>query len=305
MSNNGFNATRWTKYEGIVDGFPKISVFIPDEGNIINKPIEKYSEYYFKNDNKDEIFYTKYDRTEISVENKIFYRLKEEWDEEYLKTILAWKAGKINHSQSSESNIVYAEGWKVNQTIKMRSQDPVSADGFKSITDAIIGVRNTYNNSETKEKANEAWESLINLANGREPYNGLEKYMKGIGTVYLLTLFHFITEGEYPIYDRFAMASLVAWKLHQLKNGIKIPRGSIINVGSLPEKKDAGNLMKENSMYKKYIGLLNEFCSSIYGEGNEEKWKFRIEDGKIKNYDDARNVDRALWVYGHFFDVRQ
>ena len=78
-----------------------------------------------------------------------------------------------------------------------------------------------------------------------------------------------------------------------------MPRGSIINVGSLSNKDsdEAKNLLEDGSIYMQYIKFLNEFYNV--------EWKLSIEGGKIINYDEARNIDRALWVYGHFFDVRQ
>ena len=117
----------------------------------------------------------------------------------------------------------------------------------------------------------------------------------GLGTVYLLTLLYYITAGECPIYDHFAMGALVSFELSE--KYVFIP-GSIIRLKSLPTKEidSDGNfknskkiksvLTEENSVYREYCGLLQKYFS--------EDWRDNIYD-----------IDKALWVYGHFFKVRQ
>ena len=153
---------------------------------------------------------------------------------------------------------------------------------FKKVLDGINNIREIYYKDKN---INTAWLNLLDLADSKD--SDIKKAMRGIGTVYLLTLLYFITGGATPIYDRFAMAALLVWKL---RDSITIPENSIIRVEALPDKKDdkVRNILKEG-LYSKYIELLSDFCGMVYGD--KDKWK------------DDRNVDRALWVYGHFFEV--
>lgn len=96
----------------------------------------------------------------------------------------------------------------------------------------------------------------------------------GIGTVYLITLLYFISRGAYPIYDRFAMMSVQA-----ILNNKK--PGDLVIVKELPDKSlSTFNHVFEERM-KPFIANLNE----IFGE----------------KYKENRDIDRALWVYGHCF----
>ncbi len=77
-----------------------------------------------------------------------------------------------------------------------------------------------------------AWNRLLDLANDKR----YKEIMKGIASVYLVTLLHFITDGEYPIYDRFAMASLAVWKLKKIYSELTVTDETIIRGCSLPSK---------------------------------------------------------------------
>lgn len=101
---------------------------------------------------------------------------------------------------------------------------------------------------------------------------------QGIGAVYLITLLYFVTNHQYPgkcpIYDRFAMSALLA-----IKNNKKI--SDDVKCGELSDKniKNFPKLVGEKM--KQYIGLIDD----IFGE----------------EYNANRDIDRALWVYGHLF----
>lgn len=95
---------------------------------------------------------------------------------------------------------------------------------------------------------------------------------KYIGTVYLITLLFFISKGKYPIYDRFALRALKA-----ISNDLK--PGSIIKDEELPDK---------NS--KKF--------ASVFNDGMNPYIKL-LKDNFGNQYQRKRNIDQALWVYGH------
>ena len=113
---------------------------------------------------------------------------------------------------------------------------------------------------------------------------GTKNEVRGIGSVYLITMLYFVSGGEYPIYDQFAAMALDA-----IKNGKK--PGSTIQIKDLPDKKSKSflNLLDNpNSVYSSYIKNLEELSELFYGN----------KDG----YQNDRRLDRALWVYGHLFN---
>lgn len=96
----------------------------------------------------------------------------------------------------------------------------------------------------------------------------------GIGPVYAITMLYFITQGEYPIYDRFAKMALSAI-LKPAKPG------ELIQYTELPDKSRKTFL----DIMKKEMDVYQEQIKSAFG----------------KRYWENRNIDRALWAYGHLF----
>ncbi|MCR5755723.1 MAG: hypothetical protein K6G30_13040 [Acetatifactor sp.] len=94
-----------------------------------------------------------------------------------------------------------------------------------------------------------------------------KKELKYVGTVYLITVLFFLSNKEYPIYDFFAHRAIKA--LYLGKKTVEV------FVGAAPDKNE---LDKVFAMYKEYLFLLKQ----VFGE-----------------YSIERNLDRALWVYGH------
>ena len=87
------------------------------------------------------------------------------------------------------------------------------------------------------------------------------------GSVYILTLMFFLSGGKLPIYDKYAHTAVKALFLTENPKDVF--------VGEAPDKNDVDKVL---GMYKEYRLLLREvFC------------KENIE----------REVDQALWVYGH------
>lgn len=97
---------------------------------------------------------------------------------------------------------------------------------------------------------------------------------EGIGTVYFITLLYFISLSEYPIYDQFAKKAIDA-----IKTGTK--PNITISYKELPDR--------NNSDFSKVGETLKTFKNDI-------KEIFGYE-----NYKASRDIDRALWVYGHLF----
>ncbi len=194
--------------------------------------------------------------------------------------ILAWKAGKIDIKKSKETKrIEYVDKWNEGVSFQIQDYPVVTWEKYELVAKDIITIWSNYRNDND---ASSAWEALVELA--IDTHKGA---MKGIGPVILVTLLFFITKGDYPIYDRFAMSSLIVWKLNQ--QGINIPTGTIISGCGLPSKEKPEELkaLLNSGKYVDYIQLLKQLCSKEYK--NEDNWK------------NERAVDQALYVYGHFY----
>ena len=257
----------------------------------------RYHKSYFKDEDVEDIIQPEgIEKTRRWVEKKIYEDCKKkDWKAVDIFRILAWKTGKINYNKVPKNEPkdifdFYDKNWEESGkddcfiSFQIPYQQKVEWSEFEPVAKEIIDIRRIY--CKNKD-AQEAWKKLLALSND-EKYKNI---MRGIGTVYLITLFHFITDCEYPIFDRFALASLVAWKLKNVgKDNVKITDETIVRGCSLPSKDTAAAQNILNSgIYKDYIYLLKEFCKEKYD--NENEWK------------NNRDVDRALWVFGHFFNV--
>ncbi len=112
-----------------------------------------------------------------------------------------------------------------------------------------------------------------NYQSGATPDNTIKqiaestkKYNIPLGPVYILTILYFITKKEYPIFDRFAYTAVKA-----IYAGVKPKDIWYEN----PSSKSAENVIKVINEYK-------WFLKQVFGFSQI-----------------PRNIDRALWVYGH------
>lgn len=96
----------------------------------------------------------------------------------------------------------------------------------------------------------------------------------GIGSVYAITLLHFASCGEWPIYDKFAHLALLA-----IDQEREFP--SIITDSELG-KSFHSNAKRTFDDYMQYKNLLHTYFGDAYKKD--------------------RNIDRALWAYGHLFN---
>ena len=97
----------------------------------------------------------------------------------------------------------------------------------------------------------------------------------GIGTTYMVTLLYFIKKGQYPIYDQFADRAVTA-----IREGV-VPCTQLIDPIDLPSRKE--------NRFDRTIEILQQYVRCI-------ECIFGLD------YYDSRKYDRALWVYGHFFN---
>ena len=175
--------------------------------------------------------------------------------------IMAWKVGKIRHADSDAAS-------EIRYASNWKNAETGIVRNYRyrlNMTDFAQYI--VSNIGYLEELAlTDPQRVLNNLVNAPAP--------KGIGTVYLITLLYFISRGKWPIYDRFAMMALTA-----ITEGKK--PGEAVCYLELPDK----NSENFNSVM--------DICKQTYIK--------QLEDIFGKDYNKTRNVDRALWVYGHRF----
>ncbi len=130
----------------------------------------------------------------------------------------------------------------------------------------------TINIEEVKEMASEIG-AFGKSRTPEELYRKVfNKRIDGMGAVYNLSLVYLITKGKEPLYDRFAYIaiSVILDDLH----GFRVP----YQYNEMPNKDCVNTIMLRYNGYKNKL-------NRVFGD----EWK--------KN----RDIDRALWTYGHMF----
>lgn len=182
-------------------------------------------------------------------------------DAEFDKNALAWKAGKIEY---------------INEELK-------TAKSFESGNDYIngyggrINIKDFDDYCEYLKQNKEHIKEQITMDHWKEAYRiALGKAPKNIGPVYIINALFFLTGGKAPIYDVFAHKAVKALLLNIAP--------SEVYLGGNPGKNDIDNII---AMYKEYMLMLK----MVFKEYFEQKEKTEMFI--------SRELDRALWVYGH------
>ncbi len=182
--------------------------------------------------------------------------------------ILAWKIGKIRHKESqAQKFFIYHSDWE--------SADKMNVKRYGKDMNIKPFVQKIIKNIHTLEK-------LVEEDEPQAVLNELASYLKetkGIGTVYLITLLFFISKGKYPIYDRYAIVAIKA-----LKEELS-PEHDTVQYSELPAKKSGKFKSVFADYMEDYIHDIESFCKKLYQTN--------------------RDIDRALWVYGHKFKLVQ
>ncbi len=293
---------------GEINKVKKIERYDWEKKSGVNNFVDLYKNFYFYHDDEKETPKIEDYKCPNNVNRSCYWiekiimdilHTEKDWTKKDVIRILAWKTGNINHRKAEEDKNnphcfqnYYYKDWSEDECyIKLKKCKKQKMDSFAEI---IIKLRKEYaskiqkpgyckdSNKRFSDVASSVWKILVE-----------KNDIAGIGPVILLTLLFFITKGECPIYDRFAMAALLSIDAENSKknekgdhNIIYLP-GDIIYLESLPEKGDdkfKGLLANDDSIYCKYYDLLKKYF-----------------DKEIIN----RNVDRALWVYGHIFNPIQ
>lgn len=180
--------------------------------------------------------------------------------------ILAWKIGKIKHRETDENRkITFSKDWEYPYQFSIRRY----GKEWKGIDEFVKYIVDNIADLQSLSKI--CPQGVLNKLQEQAP--------TGIGTVYLITLLYFISQGNYPIYDRFAYIALQG-----IKSGAE-PFATKMEQITLPGK----NSKKFKSVYEDYIEPYMQDISLVFGSDY---------NSSIEEY---RNIDRALWVYGHAF----
>lgn len=181
------------------------------------------------------------------------------------ETVVAWKAGRL---VEAKDDIKY---------IPQTSKEKNYLNGYgKPIKKEELDKYLKFVNEEYKKIENKSDFSCV--------YNSLvsEKNVpRNFGSVYIINLIYFKSKGTFPIYDKFAHKAVKA--LHMNKSPHEI------FVGDAPGKYEVNKVV---NMYQEYVWLLDE----VFPEGQKQ---IGITGDENQEVYISRELDRALWVYGH------
>jgi len=176
--------------------------------------------------------------------------------EDDLKLLMAWKIGAIDHRASEQNKkIAYYYGW--DGKTKNRYGHPLGSS---------IACLASKMSDIAKEIAAGKPEYLFNLHSN----------LDGFGPVYIITMLFFVSQGRYPIYDRFAHIAVQA-----------------VQEGLAPGSYVSYKPVQRWSDYEEYVRLLSPIGEACCDQPKNSRMLI------------SRPVDRALWVYGHSFSSQQ
>ncbi len=176
--------------------------------------------------------------------------------------IMAWKIGKINHAESEKKKkFCYTSDWKNAENFDVKLYGE-PFDLKKLVTYIVQNVERLQTEAITCPL------SVVKELSGLK--------IKRLGPVYIFTLLYFLSKGKYPIYDRFAHVAL----------------NVIVSKAAPGTKIYARDLTKEFDSSKRIENVFDQYI-------NHYVCKLK----KVFNcaYKVDRNIDRALWSYGHIF----
>ena len=175
------------------------------------------------------------------------------------KVALAWKAGKVLYK---DGIIITADSFEKESYYTNGYGGHIPKNEFYEYCKAL-------DKSEIKEMVeNGDWKGAYNAVNAKPATN--------IGVVYNINTLFFLSGGKAPIYDAFAHKAVKALVL-----GIS---PSEVYLGENPSKDSVDKII---ALYKEYMILLN----IVFPD------EINISDNN--NMYISRELDRALWVYGH------
>ena len=244
-------------------------MFFPDQTECkdINQFISCYNQVYFYDKN-----------TSVVAENLADDLLKKSKFEPIdVFNILAWKVDGIDtNSTISIDSLKYKRSWRI-------EDDKFFGDNIyhKLKIDRVI----TYI-SEKSEKWLAHWDNKEIGFDPEYAQNVVSDILRVIneqtetyiGEVYIITLLYFVTKGRWPIFDQFASIAINAM------NSESMNPYDIIKDAKLPSKNTTA-FSKHITSYGVYVDYL-DFLKELQSQS-------------IYQYVTSRDIDRALWAYGH------
>lgn len=235
-------------------------------GNECHNFIDIYQPMYFKDYSKKCIV-PNIKQTYTEVEEEIIKILKTGIKEEKdVFNVLMWKLGKIKGINENKTFIFYDDVDEENKKAKIYSKQQIDLKDFIRKVTKFCSKNKYEKDSYNYNMAQE----FINYTN--------ELHCEHMWTIYLITLLYFYSKGDFQIYDKYAMVALTA-----IENDV-LP-GEEVEYCALPNDNIEKIITDESSIYREYINKLNCF------RNNENV--------------DMRELDQALWVYGHWFKIKQ
>lgn len=259
----------------------------------IQEFIDTYRKFYFKEgidgrpaseDDKGVVGIQGLNQTENRLEKYIVNKLK---NGIYDVEVFAWKAGKAK-SYTKDDVFVYNAPWP---------DELITLYGGKIIRHADTKIDRkkikAINAAAFDTLMNELLRNLgeISSYNLGTP-NGRKKLYKEIfeksnidnwGTVNIINYMFFRSQGQVPLYDKFSHKAIRA--LYENES----PSDIFLNAAA-----DKTNVEQAMVMYEEYIRLLHKVFNKEDLKKNVNKSEYEIPGMMI-----SRELDQALWVYGH------
>lgn len=173
---------------------------------------------------------------------------------------LAWKSGKVDWENGELKTVNFDKG---DHYINGYGGE-IKKDEFKKYCEHLEENKDLINDRVNNEK----WKAAYSIAKDNAP--------KNFGTVNIINSLFFITGGNAPIYDKFAHKAVKALLL-----GIS-PKD--VYYRDIPSKDEVDSVI---AMYTEYMLLLKIVFKDFFE--NKKKGEAFI----------PRELDMALWVYGH------
>lgn len=218
--------------------------FYPNEDVIATQ--EEFLEFYSK------VYF--YAFRDLNLEKEIEDILKSNaLSEQDIRKILEWKTGGTYNEETSE--------------IPRRGHTSINSASLQELYDILKGPKIQLKTDEDNKKM-------------------LTKLLKvnNIGPVYAITLMYFLTNGQLPIYDKYAH---IALKIIFENNDFY---DDLINDKDLNKEFHKDRTLNDKNienLYKEYKENYIDRLNAIFGEDS---------------YSKDRRIDQALWVYGHLFN---
>lgn len=239
------------------------------ENIVINDFIKTFGDFYFDSDSlpdgykglPEKLGIKKLNTTNYYAEKGVMKQLKEG---RFDKISLAWKSGKITFFEKDpEPTKDFIEGdyYIISHYGKSGQVDIKKFNDYCDHLDS--------NKDKIKGLVeNEIWKEAYELAKCEVPDN--------LGPVHIINALFFITKGKAPIYDKYAHKAAKALLLDISPKEVYL--------GGNPGKNESEKVI---SMYREYMIILEK----IFKDFSKEK--------NINGMFISRELDRALWVYGH------